>query len=48
MGVDLMTFAIVMACLAVGATLYFLFAETSEAHDIRHDGWTRGHHHGRH
>jgi hypothetical protein len=43
MGDDLLIFAIAMACLAVGVTIYCIIAEASEAWQITHDGWALGH-----
>jgi hypothetical protein len=47
MGDDLLIFAIAMACLAVGVTIYCIIAEASEAWQITHDGWALGHRHHR-
>ena len=43
MGAALLVFAVVMACIAVGVTLYCLVTEAGEAWQISHQGWTRGH-----
>lgn len=43
MGIDLMVFAIVMACLAAGVVVFLLVTEMSEAWDISHRGWVKGH-----
>ena len=47
MGVDLLLFAVAMACVAAGVTVYCLVVEMSEAYEIAHHGWTRGHRHHR-
>lgn len=39
----LLVFAVVMACLAAASVIYCGVASMSEAWDISHRGWTRGH-----
>ncbi|MEO9139688.1 MAG: hypothetical protein ABI345_11535 [Jatrophihabitans sp.] len=43
MGPDLMVFAIVMACLAAAVVVFCMFSEFTEAWDISHRGWVKGH-----
>ena len=46
-GTGLFIFAMIMACLAAGVTVYCVVAEASEAWRISHEGWARGHGHHR-
>ena len=43
MGTALLIFAVVMGCVALAVTLYCLVTEASEAWQISHQGWTKGH-----
>lgn len=43
MGFDLLIFAVLMACIAAGVTVYCVIAEATEAWQISRHGWTRGH-----
>lgn len=43
MEIDLMTFAVVMACLAVAVVMVCVVMAVSEGWNISHRGWTQGH-----
>ncbi|MCW2597434.1 MAG: hypothetical protein JWR06_594 [Jatrophihabitans sp.] len=43
MGLNLLVFGVVMAGVAVGVAVYCVIVEMSEAWDISHRGWSRGH-----
>jgi hypothetical protein len=42
-GLGLLIFAILMACVAAGVTVFCVIAEAIEAWQISHQGWARGH-----
>ncbi|HEU5267226.1 MAG TPA: hypothetical protein VFU35_11025 [Jatrophihabitans sp.] len=43
MGFDLLVVAVILACAAAGLAVYCIIVEASEAWDISHRGWARGH-----
>ncbi len=43
MGTGLLVFAVLMASLCAGVAVYCVIAEATEAWQISHYGWVRGH-----